>query len=48
MPAPDQSQGQYVHGVPKTAQPVHGGKVPTHGAPVVVTTPASGAPNPES
>jgi hypothetical protein len=46
MPAPDQSQGQYVHGIPVTAAPVHGAKVPTHGSPPVVTTPPSGAPEP--
>lgn len=46
MPAPDQSQGQYVHGVPVTAKPPHGGNVPTHGAPPVTTTPPSGAPQP--
>lgn len=46
MPAPDQSQGQYVHGVPVTAHPATGGLVPTHGQPVVATQPASGAPQP--
>lgn len=46
MAAPVQSQGQYVHGVPVTASPASGGKIPTHGAPVVVTQPASGAPQP--
>lgn len=46
MPAPDQSQGQYLHGQPVTAHPPTGGLVPTHGAPVVVTQPASGAPQP--
>lgn len=45
MPAPNQSLGQYVHGEQKTAQPSHGGVVPTHGSPPVVTTPPSGAPN---
>lgn len=46
MAAPDQSLGQYEHGKPVTAKPAHGGKVPTHGAPPVVTTPISGAPQP--
>lgn len=46
MAAPDQSLGQYVHGVPVTNKPAHGGKVPVHGAPPVVTQPASGAPQP--
>lgn len=46
MPAPDQSLGQYQHSVPVTAKPAHGGTVPTHGAPPVVTTPPSGAPQP--
>jgi len=46
MPAPDQSQGQYVHGTPVTQSPPTGGKVPTHGQPPVQTTPPSGAPQP--
>lgn len=46
MPAPDQSQGQYQHGVPVTNKPAHGGQTPTHGAPPVVTDPISGAPQP--
>jgi hypothetical protein len=46
MPAPDQSLGQYVHGVPVTNKPATGGNIPVHGAAVPVTTPASGAPQP--
>jgi hypothetical protein len=46
MAAPDQTQGQYEHAKPVTAQPAHGGKVPVHGSPPVTTTPPSGAPQP--
>lgn len=45
MAAPNQGAGEYVHGVPVTAQPAHGGNVPVHGNPPVVTEPPSGAPN---
>jgi len=44
--APAQAQGQYIHGQPVTAWPPHGGLVPTHGAPIPITDPPSGAPQP--
>lgn len=46
MAAPVQANGEFVHGVPILAAPVHGAKVPVHGSAPVVTTPASGAPIP--
>lgn len=46
MPAPVQANGEFEHGKPILASPVHGGKVPVHGSPPVVTTPISGAPIP--